>query len=113
MKDMSYQCALGAQIANHIPCYIKRSVTSLLREVILPLCSHETLPDVLHPVLGLQHKKGIELLERVQRRSLKMIRRLEHLPYENRLRELELFSMENRRLLRDATVAFQYLQGTY
>ena len=113
MKDMSYQCALGAQIANHIPCYIKRSVTSLLREVILPLCSHETLPDVLHPVLGLQHKKGIELLERVQRRSLKMIRRLEHLPYEDRLRELGLFRLEKKRLWRNLIAALQYLKGAY
>lgn len=42
-----------------------------------------------------------------------MIRGLKHLSYEDRLRVLELSSMENRRLQGDLIAGFHYLKGAY
>ena len=110
--NMSQQCALAGQKANCILGYIKRSVTSRSRDVILPLYSALVRPHLENCIQfwGPQHKEDMELLEWVQRRAIKMIRGLENLSYKDRLRELVMFSLEMRSLQADLIAAFQYLK---
>ena len=58
-----------------------------------------------------QHRKNMDVMELVQRRTTKTLRRLEHLSYKDRLRELGLFSLEKRRLRGDLRAAASAWRG--
>ena len=109
----SKQCSEVVKTANKLIGFIGRSFEFRTEGIILNLYNALVRPHLEYCVQcwSPYYKKDIEKLEGVQRRVTKLIPRLRNKPYEERLSELNLFSLTKRRLRGDLIEVFKIVKG--
>ena len=120
---------LGVLIDNELKFskHIKSKVAQANRLIGLIKISFETLDDdmfknlyntLIRPLLEYcvqvwspHMQKDIELLENVQRRATKLVWRLRNMEYDERLKELKLTRLEDRRIRGDMILTYRLING--
>ena len=90
-------------------------MTNRSRGVMLPLYVALVRPQLEYCVqFWVQHfKRDVDSMERIQRRATRMIRGQQGRPYEERLRDLNLFSLHKRRLRGDLMACYKLVRGDW
>ena len=107
------QTAASVKKANRVLGLIKKSF-SHLDETMLPLLYKSLVRPHLeyaNVVWGPHFKGDIKLVEKVQRRATKLAQQYKTLPYEDRLRALELPSLVHRRRGGDVIFTYKLMTG--
>ena len=110
---VSMQCAAAVKKASSMLGIIKKGIENKTANIIMPLYK---MVVGLHleywvPFWSPHLKKDIVEMEKVQNRATKMMTGLGHLPYEERLQHLGLFSLEKRCLRGDVIEMYKIMQG--
>ena len=107
------QCAESYKTANKVLGFIYRNFEYKSKDIILPLYKSLVRPHLEYAVQFWcpYYQKDIDLMERVQRRATKLIPDMRNIPYEDRLKRLNLFSLETSRLRGELIQVFKILHG--
>ena len=109
----SQQCNEAAKKANRMLGFINRNFTFKSRKIIVPLYKNLVLPYLEYAIQFWDPhlNKDKNKLEAVQRRATKMIPSIRTKSYEDRLIELDLFSLSKRRLRGKLIECYKILKG--
>lgn len=107
------QCIDAAKRANRVLGFISRNFDYKSSDIILPLYKSMVRPHLEYCVqFWNPYLRGdIDVLERVQRRATKLIPSLRNKPYLERLRALNLPTLETRRLRGNLIETFKIIKG--
>ena len=98
---------LLGMIRRTITCRNKRNILNLYKTLVRPILDYGAA--VWSP-----HQKGdIEKVEKIQRRATRMIEEIRYLPYEDRLKECNLITLELRRRRYDLIETFKIMNEIY
>ena len=110
---VSEQCRIAASKGNQILGMIRRNITYKEKGLIVPLYKAIVRPHLEYCIQAWRPyiRKDIDILEKVQRRTTKLITGLRDLSYDDRLKECGLTTLETRRLRGDQIEVFKILNG--
>ena len=108
----SNQCALAAKKANQILGQINRSFSCKTKDIMTQIYKVFVRPHLEYAIQAWSpwHKKDVAILEKVQHRATRRMSDV-HGSYPERLRQLDLTSLEERRIRGDAIEVFKYVRG--
>ena len=114
-RDLKWhkQVTTSAKKANKMLGLIKNTFTYMNKEMFNVLYKTlvrphlEYCPQVWSPFLA----KDINILEQIQRRATKIVPEISNLSYEDRLKELKLFPLKDRRLRGDMISTYKMING--
>ena len=94
---------------------IRRAFVNISKELFIFLYRIYVRPHLEYcvPIWSPSLAKDIDALEKVQRRPTKMIRGLGNLPYEQKLKSLDLYTLFCRRQCGDLIEVYKVLNGYY
>lgn len=109
----SQQCIAAEKKASKILGYVKRVFRYRNKELVLNLFHSLVRPLLEYAVQFWSPtlQADIRRLERVQERATKLVPSISHMGYQRRLRALDLFTLEERRLRGQLIEAFKIIRG--